>query len=96
MNTELKQKIEELLTLAKSQGVSIIGVVDTPGNDDCRIFKSIELDCKAGTRNLDSLLMRQHCQMDKSSCETCNVAKPKFSDEGLAILFSELHEQESI
>ncbi|GAL35225.1 hypothetical protein JCM19240_3595 [Vibrio maritimus] len=28
MNAELKQKIEELLLLAKSQGVSIIGVVD--------------------------------------------------------------------
>ncbi|WP_112480176.1 hypothetical protein [Vibrio variabilis] len=96
MNTELKQKIEELLLLAKSQGVSIIGVVDTPGSDDCRIFKSIEVDCKAGTRNLDSLLMGQHCKADKACCQSCNLAKPRVSDDGLAMLFSELREEETV
>lgn len=96
MNTELKQKIEEVLLLAKSQGVSIIGVVDSPESNDCRIFKSLELDCKEGTRNLDSLLMGQHCKMDKECCKTCNLAKPRVSDDGLAILFSELREEETV
>lgn len=96
MNAELKQKIEELLLLAKSQGVSIIGVVDAPSSDDCRIFKSIELECKAGTRNLDSLLMGQHCKTDKACCKTCNLAKPRVSDDGLAMLFFELRGEETV
>ncbi|GAL18942.1 hypothetical protein JCM19235_2365 [Vibrio maritimus] len=61
------KKLEELLLLAKSQGVSIVGVVDIPGTEECHIFKNIEADCKAGTRNLDSVLMSQHCTQDQKT-----------------------------
>ncbi|USD58768.1 MULTISPECIES: hypothetical protein [Vibrio] len=94
MNEQLQQKLEELLLLAKSQGVSIVGVVDIPGAEECHIFKNIEADCKAGTRNLDSVLMSQHCTQGQKNCQSCHLSKSGISDDGLALLFTELNANE--
>ncbi|CAH0526123.1 hypothetical protein [Vibrio hippocampi] len=92
MNAQLQSKIEELLVLAKSQGVSIVGLVDIPGNNVCHVFKSIEPDCKQGTRNLDNVMMRQLCTGDSDSCKTCHMGKSTVSENGLALLAAELNE----
>ncbi|MCY9853345.1 hypothetical protein [Vibrio mediterranei] len=90
MNEELQQKIEELLTLAKMQGVSIVGLVDNPDSNKCHVFKSIEQTSKQGTRNLDDIMMRQVCKGESSDCSSCHMKSPSVSDDGLAQLFSEL------
>ena len=90
MNQELKQKIEELLVLAKSQGVSIVGLADLSNEDTCHIFRSVEHYCKQGTRNLEDILMSQSCDGKRNNCATCHNKKPMFSDDSLAQLFSEL------
>ncbi|MFC5077454.1 hypothetical protein VTH8203_01227 [Vibrio thalassae] len=90
MDQELKQKIEELLVLAKLQGVSIVGLADLSNEDTCHIFRTVEHDCKQGTRNLEDILIRQSCDGNRSNCATCHKTKPMFSDDGLAQLFAEL------
>lgn len=90
MNKELQQKIEELLALARLQGVSILGLVDSPDSDRCHVFRTLEMNSKQGTRNLDDILMRQACSGTESDCSQCHVNKPQVSDDGLAQLFSEL------
>ncbi|MGR5295983.1 hypothetical protein ACPV5U_11455 [Vibrio mediterranei] len=92
MNQELKQKIEELLVLARMQGVSIVGLADIPNSDKCHVFKTIEHDCKQGTRNLDDIMMRQMCDGKPSNCSTCHKTTPVISDDGFAQLFSELQQ----
>lgn len=73
MNSELKAKIEELLLLAKSQGVSIAGLVDTPSEGSCHIFKSLEVDSKAGIRHLYEIMTEQPCSQDKKCCKSCHL-----------------------
>ncbi|MCW8345114.1 hypothetical protein MD535_03605 [Vibrio sp. ZSDZ65] len=92
MNEQLQQKLEELLVLAKSQGVSIVGLVDAPNADRCHIFKSIEAESKAGIRNLDQIMMRQVCSGATDGCGSCHMESSKVSQESLALLFSELQQ----
>ena len=92
MNEQLQQKLEELLILAKSQGVSIVGLVDAPNTDRCHIFKSIESDSRAGTRNLDQIMMSQACSGREGGCDSCHMESSKVSQESLALLFSELQQ----
>ncbi|MFA0085733.1 hypothetical protein [Vibrio sp. 10N.261.51.F12] len=93
MNKQLQQKLEELLTLAKSQGVSIVGLVDSPNTERCHIFKSIEIDSKQGIRNLDQVMMKQQCSRALDGCQSCHVDSSKVSEDSLALLFSELQQK---
>lgn len=72
MSAELRSKIEELLMIAKREGVSILGLVDSADEAQCQIFRSIELDSRQGIRALDDIVMRQRCADDGSACGTCH------------------------
>lgn len=91
MNEQLQRKIEELLVLAKLQGVSIVGLVDIPGAKVCNVFKTVEPECKQGTKNLNDIMMQQVCTGDNSGCKNCHVNKSDISEEGLALLAAELN-----
>ncbi|OIN28662.1 hypothetical protein AWH66_2021670 [Vibrio barjaei] len=72
MSAELRRKIEELLMIAKQEGVSILGLVDSADEAQCQIFRSIELNSRQGIRALDDIVMRQKCLADGSACDTCH------------------------
>ncbi|MFA0086576.1 hypothetical protein ACE1OE_19425 [Vibrio sp. E150_011] len=74
MNIELRRTIEQLLVIASREGVSIIGLVDSPEDTQCQIIRAIQIDCKPETRAVDEVLIGQHCSGDLKHCETCHLA----------------------